>query len=162
METRSYPTRRPDPKTRAERPGQKDQTRRPERKTQTGKTGKRRYDVHSIRMRTAAVLLGTTAALCLAAPAQSFADSGTASKAAYCGTDQSSGLAVSATRNVSCATAVQAAAAYTKVWQGKAGKPVQVRAGGVTWECQERQGDPNPYQVCVDSQDKTRLVTLSS
>ncbi|MES4891363.1 hypothetical protein [Streptomyces sp. NPDC096012] len=117
--------------------------------------------MRSIRMRTAAVLLGT-AALGLAAPAQSFAGSGTASKAAYCGTDQSSGLAVSATGNVACATALQAAAAYTKVWQGKAGKPLQVRAGDATWECQERQGDPNPYQACVDSQDKTRLVTLSS
>ncbi|MFG2608333.1 hypothetical protein ACGFT2_33000 [Streptomyces sp. NPDC048514] len=117
--------------------------------------------MHSIKMRTAAVLMGT-AALCLAAPAQSFADSGTAPKSAYCGTDRSSGLAVSASGSVPCAAALQAAAAYTKVWQGRAGRPVEVRAAGVTWECRERQGDPDPYQACVDSKDHTRLVTLSS
>ncbi|MET7931921.1 hypothetical protein ABZT43_50910, partial [Streptomyces sp. NPDC005349] len=41
-------------------------------------------------------------------------------------------------------------------------KPVQVRRAGTTWQCQERPGDPNPYQACIDAQDHTRLVTLSS
>ncbi|MFB7757745.1 hypothetical protein ACFC18_50620, partial [Streptomyces sp. NPDC056121] len=43
-----------------------------------------------------------------------------------------------------------------------AAKPVHVRRAGTTWQCQERPGDPNPYQACVDAQDHTRLVTLSS
>ncbi|MFD7778830.1 hypothetical protein [Streptomyces sp. NPDC059753] len=85
--------------------------------------------MHSIRMKRIAVLLGA-AAFCLAAPAPSFADSGTAPKAAYCGTDGATGLAVSATVNVSCGAALQAAAAYTKAWHGTAAKPVQVRRAG--------------------------------
>lgn len=117
--------------------------------------------MHSIRMRRTAVLLGA-AVFCLAAPAQSFADSGMAPKAAYCGTDGATGLAVSATGNVSCGAALQAAAAYIKAWHGAAAEPVQVRRAGITWQCQERPGDPNPYQVCVDAQDHSRLVTLSS
>ncbi|MFE4723500.1 hypothetical protein ACFRLW_45520, partial [Streptomyces sp. NPDC056728] len=117
--------------------------------------------VHSIRMRRIAVLLGATV-FCLAAPAQSFADSGTTPKAAYCGTDGATGLAVSATGNVPCRAALQTAAAYTKAWHGTAAKPIQVRRAGTTWQCQERPGDPNPYQACVDTQDHTRLITLSS
>jgi hypothetical protein len=118
--------------------------------------------VHTTRTRTVAGLLGA-AALCLAVPAQAFTDTGTDRKPTrYCGTDRASGLGVSATGNVPCATALQAAAAYTKVWHGTKGAPVEVRAAGATWKCQERQGDPDPYQVCVDTQDNTRLVLLSS
>ncbi|MER6030385.1 hypothetical protein [Streptomyces sp. NPDC001851] len=118
--------------------------------------------MHATGMRTTAALLGA-AALCLAVPAQASADTGAPPKPTpFCGTDPATGLAVSATGNVPCATALQAAAAYTKVWHGSKGAPAEVRAAGATWTCRERRGDPDPYQVCADAQDNTRLVLLSS
>ncbi|MBL1105266.1 hypothetical protein JK361_11815 [Streptomyces sp. 5-8] len=83
-------------------------------------------------------------------------------KPAFCGTDKASGLAVWAAEKKSCATAVRVAAAYTKVWRGSAGTSVEVRAAGAAWKCRERQGDPNPYQECVDTSDSSRWVRLSS
>ncbi|MEU2713374.1 hypothetical protein [Streptomyces sp. NPDC007205] len=118
--------------------------------------------MRSTSMRTVAGLLGA-AVFCLAVPAPAFAGTGAPRKPTpFCGTDRATGLAVSATENVPCATALQAAAAYTKVWHGTKGAPVEVRAAGATWKCQERRGDPDPYQVCVGTQDHTRLVLLSS
>ncbi|GGU73439.1 hypothetical protein GCM10010260_01450 [Streptomyces filipinensis] len=118
--------------------------------------------MRSTRMRTAVGLLGA-AAFCLAVPAQPSADTGAPPKSSpYCGTDRATGLGVSARGNVSCATALQVAAAYTEVWRGTAGAPVQVRAAGAVWKCRERQGDPDPYQQCADTRDDTRLVTLTS
>ncbi|MGW1910438.1 hypothetical protein ACWCQS_06715 [Streptomyces sp. NPDC002076] len=119
--------------------------------------------MHSSRKGTLAVLLGV-AAMCLSVPAQAFAGSGTNDHkpSAYCGTDKASGLGVSAPENVPCAAALQVAAAYTKTWHDASSTTVEVRAAGSTWKCQERQGDPNPYQVCVDTRDNTRLITLSS
>jgi hypothetical protein len=129
-------------------------------------------------MRTAAGLLGALA-LCLAVPATASADpsTGTGTGAgtgtsterapdrkpvAYCGTDRASGLAVSAAEKGSCATALQVAAAYVKVWQGSAGASVGVRVAGTAWKCRERQGDPDPYQECVSTGDSGRWVRLSS
>ncbi|MFG2632859.1 hypothetical protein ACGFX8_02530 [Streptomyces sp. NPDC048362] len=121
--------------------------------------------MRAIRMKMATVLLGAAAAG-LAVPAQSFAgtgtDAGPAPKAAYCGADQASGLAVWGTGKVPCATALQAAAAYTKASRDKADGVGEVRAAGVTWKCAERQGDPNPYAECVDAGDPGRVVVLSS
>ncbi|MER6735030.1 hypothetical protein [Streptomyces puniciscabiei] len=118
--------------------------------------------MHSIRMTTAAGLLGA-AAFCLAGSAQAFAHTGVHSDTtSYCGTDRATGLAVSATKGVPCATALQVAAAYTKVWHGTEGAPLEVRAAGVTWKCQEHQGDPDPYRQCATTQGDKRLVTLSS
>ncbi|MFF3918416.1 hypothetical protein ACFYZB_34000 [Streptomyces sp. NPDC001852] len=118
--------------------------------------------MHSIRMRTAAGLLGA-AAFCLVGPARAFADTGVHPEAtSYCGTDRATGLGVSATGNVPCRTALQVAAAYTKVWHGTEGAPVEVRAGGVTWKCQERQGAPDPFRQCAATEGNTRLVRLSS
>ncbi|WP_251093547.1 hypothetical protein [Streptomyces sp. Caat 7-52] len=103
----------------------------------------------------------------LAAPVQAFAApshafAGPDRKPAFCGTDKASGLAVWAAEKKSCATAVRVAAAYTKVWRGSAGASVEVRAAGAAWKCRERQGDPNPYQECVDTSDSSRWVRLSS
>ncbi|MFI9251466.1 hypothetical protein [Streptomyces sp. NPDC053069] len=118
--------------------------------------------MHATRTRTIAALLAA-AAFCLAVPAQTSAGTGAPrTPTPFCGTDRASGLGVSATENVPCAGALRAAAAYTKVWHGTKGAPVEVRAAGATWKCQERQGDPNPYQQCVDTQDDTRMVLLSS
>ncbi|MGW3203197.1 hypothetical protein [Streptomyces sp. NPDC001135] len=118
--------------------------------------------MHATRMGTVAGLLGA-AALCLAVPAQAFADTGADRRpTSYCGTDRASGLGVSATGNVPCTTALRTAAAYTEVWHGTKGAPVEVRAAGATWTCRERRGDPDPYQECADTQDPTRLVLLSS
>ncbi|MGJ5748892.1 hypothetical protein [Streptomyces puniciscabiei] len=118
--------------------------------------------MHSIRMRTAAGLLGA-AAFCLAGSAQAFAGTGVhLETTSYCGTDRATGLAVSATGSVPCATALRVAAAYTKIWHGTEGAPVQVRAAGATWTCREHQGDPNPYRQCAAAQGNTGLVTLSS
>ncbi|MEW2618764.1 hypothetical protein [Streptomyces sp. NPDC048106] len=80
--------------------------------------------------------------------------------ARYCGADPATGLGVLAGQGVACGAAMQVAAAYTKVWQGTSGAEVQ--AAGARWKCGERQGDPNPYQLCVDVRDSGRAVTLSS
>lgn len=118
--------------------------------------------MHSMRIAMAAGLMGA-AALCFATPAQTSAGEGvTLAPTKVCGTDKVSGLGVSAGPTESCAVALQVAAAYTKVWQDTAGAPAKVAAGGTTWSCQERQGDPNPYQECVDTRDSSRRVTLSS
>jgi hypothetical protein len=118
--------------------------------------------MHSTCMRRTAGLLAA-AALCLAGPAQAFADAGGSPKpTTFCGTERANGLAVWATENVPCDTAQKVADAYTKVWHGTKGAPVEVRAAGATWKCRERQGDPNPYQECVDTRDHTRLVALAS
>ncbi|AKJ15453.1 hypothetical protein ABB07_36945 [Streptomyces incarnatus] len=118
--------------------------------------------MHSTRMTTAAGLLGA-AAFCLAGSAQAFAHTGVhLDTTSYCGTDRATGLAVSATKDVPCATALRVAAAYTKVWHGTEGAPIEVRAAGATWKCQEHQGDPDPYRQCATTQDGKRLVTLSS
>ncbi|MBL1082341.1 hypothetical protein JK359_10150 [Streptomyces actinomycinicus] len=116
--------------------------------------------MHLTRM-TASVGIAGAAALCLALPAQVSADTGPPVNG-HCGTDQASGLGVSAGKNVPCATALQVAAAYTGGRPGTADAPVPVRAAGSVWKCHEEQGDPNPYQRCVDTQDDTRLVMLSS
>jgi hypothetical protein len=69
---------------------------------------------------------------------------------------------VLAAGNVDCGSALQVAAGYTKAWHGRAGTPVEVRTAGAVWKCQERQGDPNPYQECVNETDGGRRITLSS
>ncbi|MFH8340352.1 hypothetical protein [Streptomyces sp. AM6-12] len=79
----------------------------------------------------------------------------------YCGADPASGLGVLASEPVTCGAALQVAAAYTKVWHGAAAG-AQVRAAGARWACGERQGNPDPYQVCVEVRDGGRVVTLSS
>ncbi|MFI9242039.1 hypothetical protein ACIGXF_05505 [Streptomyces sp. NPDC053086] len=124
--------------------------------------------MHSTRTRTAAGLLGALA-LCLTVPAPAFADTGAGADraperkpVAYCGTDKATGLAVWAAEKGSCATALEVAAAYTKVSNGSAAAPVEVRAAGTAWKCRERQGDPNPYQECVSTSDSGRWVRLSS
>lgn len=119
--------------------------------------------MHSSSKGTVAVLLAA-AALCLSVPAQAFAGFGTNDHkaSAYCGTDKASGLGVSTSENVPCAAALQVAAAYTKTRHNVSSTTVVLRAAGSTWKCQERQGHPNPYRVCVDTRYSTRLIMLSS
>ncbi|MFV0132089.1 hypothetical protein ACLGIH_02275 [Streptomyces sp. HMX87] len=94
--------------------------------------------------------------------ALSVADSAAAAPGRVCGTDGASGLAVSADRTTSCATALQVAGAYTQKARGATGSKVTVQVGGTAWNCQERQGSPNPYQQCVSTADSGRWVTLTS
>ncbi|MFJ4523589.1 hypothetical protein ACIP4Y_21970 [Streptomyces sp. NPDC088810] len=123
--------------------------------------------MRSIKRSMAAALLGA-AALGLWAPALAVAGTGAAGSdtaqpsMSYCGADRATGLAVSADRTVSCATALQVAGAYTKAASGTGDAPATVRVGGAAWKCQERQGDPNPYQECVDASDSGRRVIVSS
>lgn len=118
--------------------------------------------IRSVGRVTAAALAGA-AVLCLWAAAQAVAGPDAArSSAAYCGPDKATGLAVWADPADSCATALQVASAYAKARSGTARAPVTVRTGDGTWTCQERQGDPNPYQECVDTGDSGRRVFLSS
>jgi hypothetical protein len=111
----------------------------------------------------AAGLLGA-AVLCLGAAAPAFAgtDSVARSSITYCGADKATGLAVWADPAASCADALQVASAYTKSGPGRSGAPATIRVGVVTWTCQERQGDPNPYQECVTASDNGVRVVLTS
>ncbi|MFD7626735.1 hypothetical protein ACFV7Q_11995 [Streptomyces sp. NPDC059851] len=79
-----------------------------------------------------------------------------------CGTDATTGLGVSAERAGSCAVALRVAAAYTRTLSRTRGAPTEVRAAGATWVCRERQGDPHPYQECLDTGHSGRRVTLTS
>ncbi len=119
--------------------------------------------MRSIMTGTAAGLLGA-AALCLWAPAPSFAvtDAAARSSVAYCGADKATGLAVWADPAESCAAALEVASAYTKAASSRAGAPATIRVGATTWTCQERQGDPDPYQECVNASDSGRRVVLTS
>ncbi|QTE02841.1 hypothetical protein [Streptomyces cyanogenus] len=123
--------------------------------------------MRSIRRSMAAGLLGA-AALGLWAPAHAVAGTGAGGVDAaqpsvtYCGPDQATGLAVSADRTVSCATALQVAGAYNEAASGARDASATVRVGVTAWKCQERQGDPNPYRECVDASDSGRRVILSS
>ncbi|MEV6839625.1 hypothetical protein AB0N17_34880 [Streptomyces sp. NPDC051133] len=113
--------------------------------------------------RGAAAALMSAAALSLWAPAHAFADTPPATdKPRYCGSDKATGLAVWGDPGESCSTTLEVASAYTKAASAKGGVPATVPAGGTTWKCQERQGDPNPYLECVDSSDSSRRVLLSS
>ncbi|GGT15405.1 hypothetical protein [Streptomyces chromofuscus] len=94
--------------------------------------------------------------------ALSFAGSAAAVPDASCGTDNVFGLAVSASGTTSCATALQVAAAYTHHTGITTGSPVTVEAGGITWRCQEQQGDPNTSDRCVATDDANQWVSLTS
>ncbi|MEU0370854.1 hypothetical protein ABZ070_11430 [Streptomyces sp. NPDC006283] len=117
--------------------------------------------MHTIRTGLAAGLMGL-AALGLSAPATTAAESVTVAPTTVCGTDSASGLTVSADRAETCATALQVAGAYTQVWHSTGGAATTVHAQGATWSCQELQGDPNPYQACVNTRDSGQRVTLTS
>ncbi|MEU6591851.1 hypothetical protein ABZ923_21950 [Streptomyces sp. NPDC046881] len=123
--------------------------------------------MRSIKRSSAAALLGA-AALGLWAPAHAVADTGTGGadptrpSVSYCGPDKATGLAVSADRSVSCATALQVADVYARATSDKGAAPATVRVGGTSWKCQERQGDPNPYRECVDASDSGRRIIVSS
>ncbi|MGW2034966.1 hypothetical protein [Streptomyces spinosus] len=122
--------------------------------------------MRSIMTGTAAGLLGA-AALCLGAPAPAFAGTGAAARSpvTFCGADKATGLAVWAEPAGSCATALEVASAYTKAAAGRSGAPATISVGGTAWTCQERQGDPNPYQECVTSDSGGRAggrVVLTS
>ncbi|GAA2734084.1 hypothetical protein [Streptomyces nogalater] len=97
-----------------------------------------------------------------APPAVSAEAGGPAAPAVVCGTDGSTGLAVSAGSAGDCALALRVADAYTKAGLREGGAVTVVRADGSVWRCQERQGDPNPYQECVDATDTARHITLTS
>ncbi|MFH9089392.1 hypothetical protein [Streptomyces sp. NPDC017673] len=117
--------------------------------------------MRSIMTGTAAGLLGA-AALCLGAPAPSFAgtDGAARSSVTYCGADKATGLAVWAESAGSCAAALEVASAYTKAASSKSGAPATISVGETTWTCQERQGDPNPYRECLT--DSGGRVVLTS
>nr|WP_285562289.1 hypothetical protein [Streptomyces hygroscopicus] len=113
--------------------------------------------VMSLKARVAVGVVGT-GLLCVSGGGTAVAAQGASVR--YCGVDPASGLGVLAGEGVACGVAMRVAAAYTKVWHGSAGADVQ--AAGARWKCRERQGDPNPYQACVDVRDRGRVVTLSS
>jgi hypothetical protein len=87
---------------------------------------------------------------------------GTGAPSVLCGTDGATGLAVWAGSAEDCAVALRVAGAYTKAGTRGSGAVTTVDADGTVWRCQERQGDPNPYQECVDTTDETRHITLTS
>ncbi|MEV5148566.1 hypothetical protein [Streptomyces sp. NPDC052727] len=118
--------------------------------------------MRSITTGTAAVL--GAAALCLWAPAPSFAGADAAARASvtYCGADKATGLAVFADPAESCTAALEVASAYTKSASSRSGAPATIRVGATAWTCQERQGDPNPYRECVSTSDSGRRVVLTS
>jgi hypothetical protein len=107
--------------------------------------------------------LVSLALLGLSAPAAVSAETGGAgAPSVLCGTDGATGLAVSADSAGDCAVALRVAGAYTKAGMRGSGAVTTVDADGTVWRCQERQGDPNPYQECVDTTDETRHITLTS
>ncbi|GAA3167219.1 MULTISPECIES: hypothetical protein [Streptomyces] len=109
----------------------------------------------------AAALVGL-AALVFPASSAHAAERGAAAKSgAVCGTEHTTGLAVAAGDTVPCPTALRVAAAYVKVWKSN-GAPVDVPVGRTVWRCQEEQGNPNPYQKCVNTADGAQWVTLVS
>ncbi|MGW0811769.1 hypothetical protein ACWD00_00690 [Streptomyces viridiviolaceus] len=103
------------------------------------------------------------ALLAVTGPAATAADrSVSEANSVVCGTDDATGLAVSAGRAEECSAALQVAGAYTRDWDGTGGAATTVHAAGTTWSCREQQGSPNPYQQCVDTSDSSRWVTLTS
>ncbi|MCZ0204206.1 hypothetical protein ACIG54_12935 [Streptomyces achromogenes] len=103
------------------------------------------------------------AMLGLAAPTAAFAEAGGPEvPRVVCGTDGATGLAVSAGSAGECGVALRVAGAYTKAGMREGGAVTVVQADGSVWRCQEQQGDPNPYQECVDTTDMARHVTLTS
>ncbi len=116
------------------------------------------------RMGTAgAVTLVSLVALGLSAPTAVSAEAGgPEAPRVVCGTDGTTGLAVSAGSAGDCPAALRVAGAYTKAGLREGGAVTVVRSDGIAWRCQEQQGDPNPYQECVDTTDTARHVTLTS
>ncbi|MFC7017920.1 hypothetical protein ACFQMH_40795 [Streptomyces viridiviolaceus] len=101
-------------------------------------------------------LLAVTGPVAMAAGPVSEANS------VVCGTDDATGLAVSAGRAEECSAALQVAGAYTRDWDGTGDAATTVHAAGSTWSCREQEGSPNPYQQCVDTSDSSRWITLTS
>lgn len=95
-------------------------------------------------------------------PAMGAGESVSAANTVVCGTDGATGLAVSAGQAEECSTALRVAGAYTRDWDGTGDAATTVHAAGSTWSCREQQGDPNPYQQCVNTSDSSRWVTLTS
>ncbi|WP_317443560.1 hypothetical protein [Streptomyces collinus] len=119
--------------------------------------------MRSNKVNTAAGLVGAVVlGLSGAVPTAVAAPDGAARAVRFCGVDRTTGLGVSAGRDVPCAAALGVAAAYTRVWQRAGGVPVDVHTDGATWTCRERRGDPNPYQECLDVNDGGRRVLLTS
>ncbi|MFI9505386.1 hypothetical protein [Nocardia sp. NPDC052566] len=83
----------------------------------------------------------------------------------YCGPGFN-GLAIIAITTegaAACSTATEVTNAYgdhAEDWGPGVVIPVSVE--GTTWNCQERQGNPNPYQECVNTQNPAEKVRLSS
>ncbi|MBF6328678.1 hypothetical protein [Nocardia transvalensis] len=85
----------------------------------------------------------------------------------FCGTG-ADGLAVHAITtqdDAACRSAVAVTDAYAEQarrtgWNG--GRAVSVTVNGVTWECRQQKGNPNPYQECVNGATPTEKATLTS
>lgn len=110
-----------------------------------------------------AVTLMGLGVLGLSAPTAAFAEEGGPEVSrVVCGTDAATGLAVTAGSAGDCAAALRVADAYTKAGLREGGAVTVVRSDDTVWRCQEQQGDPNPYQECVDTTDSARHVMLTS
>ncbi|MFI5778461.1 hypothetical protein [Nocardia sp. NPDC051570] len=75
------------------------------------------------------------------------------------------GLAVTAFTtydDTACATAVPVANTYLHRAERERDPIITVRVNGVNWDCQERQGNPNPVRECVNGATPTERMRLSS
>ncbi|MFJ4776644.1 hypothetical protein [Streptomyces sp. NPDC088762] len=82
----------------------------------------------------------------------------------YCGAGWGTGLAVMAKEASECSTALKVEKAYAEATRAnpEGGKPVTVRVDGVPWKCETREGDPNPYIACVNQNNRSEEVQLTS
>ncbi|MFF8882635.1 hypothetical protein [Streptomyces flaveolus] len=115
--------------------------------------------MHILRTTVAAGLMAVSAMAAFSPAAVSAGAMPDVAPAVLCGTDSTTGLAVSAAQGTDCATALQVAADSTR---STGSERAAVSSGGTTWLCQEQQGDPDPYQECVNTIDHRQTVTLTS
>ncbi|WP_069166489.1 hypothetical protein [Nocardia altamirensis] len=88
----------------------------------------------------------------------------TADEFVYCGSG-TKGLAVfvSAPDGVgACAKAMAVTNAYGEQDNWSESKAVTVTVDGTPWSCQQKSGNPNPYQECVNQHDPREKARLSS
>ncbi|MCM6776940.1 hypothetical protein NDR87_23620 [Nocardia sp. CDC159] len=64
--------------------------------------------------------------------------------------------------DAACATAVPVANAYLRKAEQERDPIITVRVNGVNWDCQERQGNPNPMRECVNGTTPTEKLRLGS
>ncbi|MFI7320763.1 DUF4232 domain-containing protein [Streptomyces venezuelae] len=71
-------------------------------------------------------------------------------------------VAITSQGQSACPTALKVRDAWAKAPDAEKGKPKTVTVDGTDWKCREKQGDPNPYQECVNTKEPTEKVQLFS